>query len=175
MYGGIFKLKEQINKQHNKLYNRILKQIYYNYFNNKCSYIDHLATFDNIPLFPHGIYGIFISGSAKIGKNCVIFQNVTIGSNTIIDSKNQGAPDIGNNCYIGAGAMIIGNVKIGDNCRIGANTTVTHDVPADCLIVSQSPIMIKKDGMDNHHYSKNNKGEWVYFDDGQWKIYNKYK
>lgn len=32
---------------------------------------------------PHGFYGIFISQRAKIGEGCVIFQQVTIGSNEL--------------------------------------------------------------------------------------------
>ena len=51
--------------------------------------------------FPHGIYGIFISQGASIGENVVIFHQVTIGSNTLNDSKGFGAPTIGNDVYIG--------------------------------------------------------------------------
>lgn len=32
---------------------------------------------------PHGFYGIFISQDAKIGENCIIYHQVTIGSNNI--------------------------------------------------------------------------------------------
>lgn len=59
-------------------------------------------------VLPHGISGIFISQSANIGKNVVVFQQVTIGANTMKGSKSYGAPTIGNNVYIGAGAKIIG-------------------------------------------------------------------
>ena len=85
------------------------------------SYIGPTAKFESEPCFPHGIIGVFISGGSTIGKNCVIFQQVTIGSNALKGSPGYGAPVIGDNCYIGAGAKIIGNVKIGNNCRIGAN------------------------------------------------------
>lgn len=37
------------------------------------------ALFESIPHFPHGLYGIIISKNAKIGKNCTIFHQVTIG------------------------------------------------------------------------------------------------
>ncbi len=92
--------------------------------------------------FPHGVCGIFISNGAKIGDNCVIFQQVTIGSNTLKDSKGYGAPTIGNNVYIGAGAKIIGNVTIGDYVRIGANAVVVKDVPANATIVAPMPTII---------------------------------
>ena len=91
------------------------------------------AFFDEVPNLPHGITGIFVSHSAKIGKNCTILQNVTIGS-----SKEK-APVIGDNCIIGAGAVIVGGIKIGDNCKIGANCTVFKDVPSNTTVVYQPP------------------------------------
>ncbi len=80
-------------------------------------------------VLPHGVSGIFITQSAKIGKNVVIFQQVTIGANTIEGSKTYGAPTIGDNVYIGAGVKIIGKVSIADNCRIGANAVIAQDIP----------------------------------------------
>ena len=84
------------------------------------------AQFEDIPSFPHGLYGIIISHNAKIGKNCTIYHQVTIGS---------GAAVIGDNVTIGAGAKIIGNVTIGDDCRIGANAVITKDVPSGATVV----------------------------------------
>lgn len=105
---------------------------------------------EGVPIFPHGLNGIFISSGAVIGKDCVIFHQVTIGSNTLPDSKGQGAPTIGNNVYIGAGAKIIGNVIIGNNVRIGANCVVTKDVPDNTTVVSAPIRLISKDEpMDN--------------------------
>lgn len=94
---------------------------------------------------PHGLSGIFISYGAKIGTGCTIFHQVTIGSNTLPDSRGQGAPTIGNNVYIGAGAKIIGNVTVGDNARIGANCVVTFDVPANATVVLSTPKVIPHD------------------------------
>ena len=74
---------------------------------------------------------------------------MTIGSNTLRDSKSFGAPTIGNNCYIGAGAKIIGNVTIGDNVRIGANCLVAKDVPSNHTVVLQPPRLILSDNLDN--------------------------
>ena len=60
------------------------------------------AFFKSQPRLPHGIAGIFISHSAIIGANCLILQNVTIGS------AHGKAPVIGDNCIIGANATIVG-------------------------------------------------------------------
>lgn len=94
---------------------------------------------------PHGLAGIFISYGAKIGEGCTIYHQVTIGSNTLPDSRGQGAPTIGKNVYIGAGAKIIGNVTVGDNARIGANAVVTFDVPANATVVQEAPRVILHD------------------------------
>lgn len=95
---------------------------------------------------PHGLAGIFISYGARIGKGCTIFHQVTIGSNTLADSRGQGAPVIGDNVYIGAGAKIIGAVTVGDGARIGANAVVTFDVPANATVVLEAPRVILHDG-----------------------------
>ena len=91
--------------------------------------------FDSLPVFPHGISGVFISAGAKIGKGCTIFHQVTIGSNTLEGSKHQGAPVIGDNVFIGCGAKIIGGVHIGDNVCIGAGCVITKDIPPNSTAV----------------------------------------
>jgi serine O-acetyltransferase len=73
-------------------------------------------------LLPHP-NGIVIHPEAKIGVNCLIFHQVTLGSR-----NNNGVPEIGGHVDIGAGAKILGPVKIGAHARIGANAVVTIDV-----------------------------------------------
>jgi serine O-acetyltransferase len=74
--------------------------------------------------------GIVINVGARIGCNCEIFQQVTIGEG------KGGCPEIGNNVSIGPGAKILGGVKIGDDTRIGANALVVRDVPAGSLVLA---------------------------------------
>ena len=85
---------------------------------------------------------VFYHPKAVIGKNCKIFQGVTIGSKWSGANCLGEAPYIGNNVMIGAGAVILGNIFIGDNAVIGANAVVTHNIPADSLAVGV-PAMIK--------------------------------
>lgn len=96
-------------------------------------------------LTPHGLSGIFISSGALIGSGCTVFQQVTIGSNTLPDSRGAGAPRIGKNVFVGAGAKIIGNVTVGDNVRIGANCVVTSDIPDNATVVLPAPRVICHD------------------------------
>ncbi len=91
---------------------------------------------------PHGLAGIYVSFGAKVGPDCTILHQVTIGSNTFRDSAGMGAPVIGSNVFIGAGAKIIGKVTVGDNARIGANCVVTRDVPANATVVLPAPRII---------------------------------
>ena len=51
--------------------------------------------------------------------------------------------DIGDNCYIGTGAVILGPIKIGNNVTIGANSTVIHDVPDNAVVVGSPAKIIK--------------------------------
>ncbi len=67
--------------------------------------------------------GIVIHPDAKIGVNCLIFQQVTIGMD------RGGAPQIEGHVDIGAGAKILGAVKIGVHVKVGANAVVLKDVP----------------------------------------------
>jgi serine O-acetyltransferase len=111
------------------------------------------AVFKAVPVFPHGVKGIFVSGGARIGENCVIFQQVTIGSVTHPDAKRAGSPQIGDNVYIGAGAKIVGQVTVGDNVRIGANAVVYKDVPDNCVVVGgEQRVIQKSESLDNRFY-----------------------
>jgi len=73
--------------------------------------------------------GIVIHPKAEIGPNCLIFQQVTIGS------RDGGIPTIGGHVDIGAGAKVIGDIRIGNHVRIGANSVVLDDVPDGCTVV----------------------------------------
>ena len=77
----------------------------------------------------HGILGVFISKRAKIGKHCTIYQNVNI-----LTSKGS-APKIGDNVFIGAGAILLGDIKVGNDVKIGAGAIVTKDIPDGATVV----------------------------------------
>lgn len=103
-------------------------------------YVGNGAVFQGVPTLPHGLHGIFISRYAKIGKNCWIYQNVTIGE------VDRTAPEIGEGCLIGAGAVLVGDIKIGNHVKIGAGAVVSADVPDNCTVVAQPPRVIFKEG-----------------------------
>ena len=75
--------------------------------------------------------GIVVSASSKIGKNCTLHQNVTIG-NGFSDNNMRGI--IGDNVIILPGAVIAGHVHVGSHSIITANAVVTKDVPPNSTV-----------------------------------------
>lgn len=85
-------------------------------------------------------YGyIIINEATKIGKNLTIYPGVEIGHK----KSGDGCPIIGDDCFIGAGAKIFGNIKIGNNVTIAANAVVTKDIPDNAVVGGIPAIIIK--------------------------------
>lgn len=164
--GGIWKRKGVL--QLAKKQNRLLVGLYDQYFAKYGAFVGLASQFDGEPCFPHGPYGVFISSGAIIGKNVVVFQHVTIGSDSLVDSVDQGSPTVGDRCYFGAGAKVIGKVSIGRNCRVGANAVVYRDLEDNSVAVQSSTRVIKKSALDNRFITYRS-GKKVYFDNGSWK------
>ena len=145
-----WKYRDKLSNSKNRIFKR-----YYRFRCSKILYknnasIEEQTRIDGRITFPHGLNGILISAGATIGKNCTIFHQVTIGSNTAEGSKHTGFPVIGDNVMIGAGAKIIGGVRIGNNVRIGANCVVVEDVPDNATVVMQKPrVIVHNEARDN--------------------------
>lgn len=150
----LWKLRAKIEKVKNPFLHRFYKWSYNRMLDRAGAYIPLDAHFSAKPDFPHSIYGVFISQGAVIGEGCVIFHQVTIGSNTLEDTKRGGAPQIGNNVYIGCGAKIIGGIKIGNNVRIGANCVITENIPDNCTVVMEKPRIIAHDKTKDNHFER---------------------
>ncbi|SKA89486.1 serine O-acetyltransferase [Thiothrix eikelboomii] len=97
-------------------------------------------------------YGLLIiDPTTRIGKNCRIHMGVHIGGAAqFVEAGTEAdfSPRIGDNVYIGPGAKIYGPVTIGNNCTIGANAVVTKSFDGEGLtlagvpakIINQSPL-----------------------------------
>ena len=153
-FGTIWNLREKClsSEQMKKKYSFL----YESYLEHYGAWIGLGAKFADVPVFPHGLHGIFISNSAVIGKNVVIFHQVTIGSNMVKGSVNQGAPVIGDNVYIGCGAKLIGAIKVGERARIGANAIVVKNVSANSVTVTKGTVTIVKDTPLDNEWIINN-------------------
>lgn len=74
-------------------------------------------------LIPHP-NGIVIHPDARIGVNCLLFQQVTIGTH-----RGGGVPTLQGHVDIGAGAKILGPVEIPSHSLVSANAVVTSWPP----------------------------------------------
>lgn len=138
------------------------------------------------------------AGGVVIGKNCHIYGSidsghkflVTIGDNVTLATTSRilthdgstfkmvgysrvGRVDIGNDVFVGAGAIILPNVKIGNRVVVGAGSVVTHDVPDNSIVAGNPAKVIAsyddyekkiKEQMEtkpvwNTHYSKKTEAE----------------
>lgn len=95
----------------------------------------------------HGA-GIVIGETAKIGNDVMMYHGVTLGGHGWwVDKKGEKRhPTIGNNVILGVGCKILGPVTIGDNCKIGAGAIVIEDVPANSTVVAELGKYIMKRG-----------------------------
>ena len=94
---------------------------------------------------PH-LHDITVSEFAEIGSNCTIFHQVTIGVNECKSTKK--APRIGDDVYIGVGAKLIGDIVVGNNCIIGANAVVTKNIPDNMIVTEYNKMRGKYENRD---------------------------
>lgn len=78
----------------------------------------------------------------KMGDNCQIWHNVTIGRRHPFGNR----PTIGNNVKICTGSICIGDISIGDNVVIGAGTVVVKNIPSNCVVIGNPARIIKENG-----------------------------
>ena len=105
----------------------------------------------------------------KVGEKCRIFSSInsaepyliSIGANTTISTQVEilthdnsaikvfekgtdliGPVTIGENCFIGARAILLPGVSIADNCIVGAGSVVTHSIETPGKIVAGNPARI---------------------------------
>lgn len=90
-------------------------------------------------LIGHWCVGTVVHPKAKIGENCFIGQNVTIGAISS-SSKHAGVPTIEDSVYIHANSCIVGGVTIGHGSTIAAGAVVYKDVPPYSLVTGDCEI-----------------------------------
>lgn len=111
-------------------------------------------------------YNITAGEHVFLNYNCVVLDvcKVTIGSRALIGPNVQiyaalhpldaasrwaqleyGKPVvIGEECWIGGGAVICPGVTVGDRCVIGAGAVVTRDVPEDSLVAGNPARVLRR-------------------------------
>lgn len=127
-----------INKFHKKSYywyshnHMILANFYAEKIRKKYNcYISPSAIWEENIHFPHPT-GIVIGDGVIIGKNCTIYQNVTIGRKNIDKAEY---PIIGDNVIIYSSSSILGNIHIGNKAIVGCNSVVLNNVNENSIVV----------------------------------------
>ncbi|MCP3103407.1 serine acetyltransferase [Myxococcus sp. K15C18031901] len=113
------------------------KAIYYLH----SSYVPDEAEIGEGTQLGYGGIGVVIHKAARIGRHCLISQQVTIGGRSGI----EGAPVIGDYVRVGAGAKILGNIHVGDFAVIGANAVVLKDVAPGMVVAGIPARVIRQD------------------------------
>jgi serine O-acetyltransferase len=70
-------------------------------------------------------------GPCKMGRNTLIFHEVTVGTNANSDEL----PRIGDNVDVYVGARVLGKITVGNEAKIGANCVVMNNVAAGSVVV----------------------------------------
>ena len=107
-------------------------------------------------------------GEITIGDGCMFAPNVVIATaghpidpelRAMVYQHTQPVT-IGNNVWVGAGAVILPGVTIGENTVIGAGSVVTKDIPANVVAVGNPCKVLREIGeYDKLYYFKNKKIE----------------
>ena len=96
----------------------------------------------------HG-FGVVIGETSIIKDDVLIYQGVTLGGVALTNEKRH--PTIENNCVIGSGSKILGNITIGENSKIGANSVVIKNVPKNSTAVGVPARVIKRKDTSCRH------------------------
>lgn len=88
--------------------------------------------------------GIVVNPQAVIGSNCYLSHNVLIGK--VHAGKRAGVPTIGDDVFIGTGAVLLGNIHVGNNAAIGVNSVVIDKVPNGVMVAGAPARVIAQRG-----------------------------
>lgn len=92
--------------------------------------------------------GPVIIGPVKIGNNCSVAHNVTIGRS--YKDGQIGRPTIGDYVWLGTGSVLVGKITIGNNVLIAPNSFVNFDVPDNAMVAGYpARYIIKEDSISD--------------------------
>lgn len=124
--------------------------------------------------FGDGVY-------ANFGLTCVDDTHIYVGSHTLFGPNvvlaTAGHPmmpelrkhgiqynmpiHIGENCWLGAGVIVVPGVTIGDNVVIGASSVVTKDIPSNSVAMGTPCRVVRQiNDHDKEYYFKDRKIDW---------------
>lgn len=88
---------------------------------------------------------IVVNGKTRVEANCRLHVCTNIGAS----AGGNIAPIIGDNVYIGPGAILFGSISIANNTTIGANATVNKSCEQENVVLAGSPAKVVKEKYPN--------------------------
>lgn len=77
--------------------------------------------------------GLVVHSNVRLGSDVTLRHNTTLGARG--EDDDAPAPVLGDRVNVGAGAIVLGDLKVGDDAVIGAGAVVVHDVPVGATVV----------------------------------------
>jgi maltose O-acetyltransferase len=115
-----------------------------------CDYGKHIhigsGTFANYGLVALDVATITIGDDVQIGPNVQLLTPIhPVDPERRLNKLEAAKPiTIGNNVWLGGGAIVCPGVTIGDNTVVGAGAVVTKDLPANVVAVGNPARVIKE-------------------------------
>ena len=91
---------------------------------------------------PHPV-GTAIAPLSRVGRKVRIFQGVSVGGVSYEDPGRDGFPTVGDECWLFAGAKILGPVEIGSHAMVAANALVIRSVPPGAVVVGNPARVVR--------------------------------
>ncbi|MGN0466129.1 MAG: sugar O-acetyltransferase [Lachnospiraceae bacterium] len=107
---------------------------------------------------------IYVGDYTMFGPNVVI---ATAGHPILPELRKQAYQynmpvHIGENCWLGAGVLVMPGITIGDNVVIGAGSVVTKDIPSNVIAVGNPCKVLREiNEHDKEYYFKNRKIDFL--------------
>lgn len=84
-----------------------------------------------------------VAAEVLLGAACIVNHGASLDHECVVGAGTHLAPratvcgcvTIGENVFVGAGAVILPRVRLGDDCVVGAGAVVTRDVPAGATVI----------------------------------------
>lgn len=92
--------------------------------------------------------GVVISPFAVLGRNVNIAQGVTIGAAS--RGARKGAPVLEDRVWVGANAIIVGQITIGADALIAPGAYVNFDVPSNAIVLGNPGQVVSNKGSQGY-------------------------
>lgn len=93
-------------------------------------------------------HSIVMNPGVRMGADCVLRQNVTIGNIARRDGSEKGIASVGDGVEFGAGCVVVGNIHVGDHARVAALSLVLDDVPEWGVVLGNPAKLVRIDDPD---------------------------